>query len=102
MLLDVTPLVLETAGWVTTKLIEQRNVHDFVLFVFPLEVGSIIVQRWEQIHQSRQSATQSFPRRNGKRFFASFRSSFAGRDHAATAVSQHVATFFVQRVSQHV
>ena len=44
-LLDVTPLVLETAGKVTTKLIEHRNVHDFVLFMFPLEVDSRIFQR---------------------------------------------------------
>ena len=29
LLLDVIPLVLETAGCVTTKLIQQCNVHDF-------------------------------------------------------------------------
>ena len=30
LLLDVTLLVLETAGGMTTKLLEQCNVHDFV------------------------------------------------------------------------
>ena len=66
--------VREFGGRVMTK----RNVHDFF--------GG------EQMHQSRQSATQSFARRNGKRFLM-LRSEvlFAGRDNAATAVPQCVA-----------
>ena len=70
LLLDVTPLVLETAGCVTTKLIEQRNGHDFALVVFPLDVASRIVPRWEQIHHfERERNTVVYTKIKGQTFF---------------------------------
>ena len=73
----------------------QRNVH-----VFQFLIDSRFCRWWEQIHQSRQSATHSLTRRKGERF-AMFVFCFVLKFFCRGLLHHSMSQSFFQRVSSH-